>query len=114
MALLRASSRAGWRNVYPSAPVRSGTDTRWTNVSTHDQHTLGLRTDGTLWSWGFNPEERAAISRIRGVATVHDLTPPLALGVAPCVLGAVRRLPRQVRYSLPVLPILEVTFRSAD
>ena len=67
-----------------------------------------------LWSWGFNPEERAAISRIRGVATVHDLTPPLALGVAPCVLGAVRRLPRQVRYSLPVLPILEVTFRSAD
>jgi O-methyltransferase involved in polyketide biosynthesis len=67
-----------------------------------------------LWKWGFNSEERAAISMIPGVASVHDLIPPLALGVAPCVLGAVRRLPRQVRYSLPVLPVLEVTFRSAD
>ena len=69
---------------------------------------------GRLWSWGFNREERAAISTIPGVASVHDLTPPLALGVAPCLLGAVRRLPPQVRYSLPVLPILEVTFRAAD
>jgi O-methyltransferase involved in polyketide biosynthesis len=67
-----------------------------------------------LWSWGFDSEERTAISTIPGVASVHDLTPPLALGLAPCVLGAVRRLPRQVRYALPVLPILEVTFRSAD
>ena len=67
----------------------------------------------TLWSWGFNPDERAAIRAIPGVASVHDLTPPLAVGVAPGVLGFVRRLPRPVRYALPVLPILEVTFRGS-
>jgi hypothetical protein len=64
-----------------------------------------------LWSWVFNTEDRAAISAIPGVASVHDLTPPLALGVAPLVLGGVRRLPRRIRYSLPVFPVLEVTFR---
>ncbi len=67
-----------------------------------------------LWSWAFNSEERTAISAISGVASVNDLTPPLALGLAPCVLGAVRRLPRPVRYALPVLPVLAVTFRSTD
>jgi O-methyltransferase involved in polyketide biosynthesis len=67
-----------------------------------------------LWSWVFNSAERTAISTIPGVASVHDLTPPLAVGVAPGVLGAVRRLPRPVRYTLPVLPVLQVTFRSTD
>jgi O-methyltransferase involved in polyketide biosynthesis len=67
-----------------------------------------------LWSWVFDCEERAAIGAIPGVTSVHDLTPPVALGLAPCVLGAVRRLPRQVRYAFPVLPILEVTFGSTD
>ena len=66
----------------------------------------------SLWTWVFNSEERAAISAIPGVASIHDLTPPLALGLAPGLLGVVRRLPRQIRYALPVLPILEVTFRS--
>ncbi len=64
-----------------------------------------------LWTWGFNPEERAALSAIAGVARVRDLRPPVARHVAPCVLGAARLLPRRVRYSLPVLPILDVTFR---
>jgi O-methyltransferase involved in polyketide biosynthesis len=64
-----------------------------------------------LWSWLFNPEERAAISEIPGVARIRDLVPPLAPGIAPLVLGAVRRLPRRVRYALPVFPVLQVTFR---
>jgi hypothetical protein len=42
-----------------------------------------------LWSWAFKTEDRAAISAIPGVADVHDLTPPLALGVAPLVLCGV-------------------------
>jgi O-methyltransferase involved in polyketide biosynthesis len=62
-----------------------------------------------LWSWFFNSEERATISKIRGVAGIRDLVPPLALGVVPLALGAVRRLPRRVRYSLPVFPVLQVT-----
>lgn len=64
-----------------------------------------------LWSWLFNPEERAAIRQIRGAAGVRDLVPPLAPGVVPLALGAVRRLPRRVRYALPVFPVLQVTFR---
>ena len=64
-----------------------------------------------LWAWVFDLEERAAIGKIPGVADVRDLVPPLAPGVVPLALGAVRRLPRRVRYALPVLPILQVTFR---
>jgi O-methyltransferase involved in polyketide biosynthesis len=64
-----------------------------------------------LWSWVFNTEDREAISAIPGVTSVHDLTPPLPLGVAPLVLAGVRRLPRRMRYALPVGPVLEVTFR---
>ena len=64
-----------------------------------------------LWSWVFNAHERHALSRIPGVASMRDLTPPLAPGTAPLLLGAVRRLPRRVRYSLPVFPVLELTFR---
>jgi len=64
-----------------------------------------------LWTWVFNAGERAGIGAIRGVASVLDLTPPLALAGAPLLLGAVRRLPRRVRYALPVFPVLEVTFR---
>lgn len=65
-----------------------------------------------LWSWVFNPAERAAISEIRGVAEIRDLAPPPAPGLVPLTLGAIRRLPRRVRYALPVFPVLQVTSRS--
>ena len=58
----------------------------------------------------FNLEERETIRKIPGVAGIRDLVPPLALGVVPLALGAVRRLPRRVRYLLPVLPVIQVTF----
>jgi O-methyltransferase involved in polyketide biosynthesis len=64
-----------------------------------------------LWSWLFNAADRGSISQIRGVAAVHDLVPPLAPGVVPVFLRLVRCLPRRVRYVLPVLPVLQVTFR---
>lgn len=63
-----------------------------------------------LWTWLFDRDERAAIAAIPGVARLRDLSPPLALGLAPLVLGAVRRLPRGLRYALPVLPVLEAGF----
>jgi O-methyltransferase involved in polyketide biosynthesis len=66
-----------------------------------------------LWSWLFSPEERAAIRQIRGVAGIRDLVPPLAPGVMPLAVGAVRRLPRRVRYALPVFPVLQVKFRGS-
>ena len=64
-----------------------------------------------LWSWLFNPQERTAISEIPGVAGMRDLVPPLAPGMLPLTLRAVRCLPRKVRYALPVFPVLEVRFR---
>ncbi len=64
-----------------------------------------------LWSWLFNPGERAAISQIPGVAGIRDLVPPRALGMVPLTLRAVRRLPRRVRYALPVFPVVQVRFR---
>ena len=62
-----------------------------------------------LWSWLFSPQERAAIAALPGVAGIRDLAPPRALGVVPVTLRAVRRLPRRVRYALPVLPVLQVS-----
>lgn len=64
-----------------------------------------------LWSWVFSPHERDALTKVPGVASVRDLTPPLAPGTAPLLLGAVRRLPHRMRYSLPVFPVLELAFR---
>jgi O-methyltransferase involved in polyketide biosynthesis len=64
-----------------------------------------------LWSWLFNPAERTAISQIPGVAGIRDLVPPPAGGVVSLTLRAVRRLPRRVRYALPVLPVLQLRFR---
>jgi O-methyltransferase involved in polyketide biosynthesis len=64
-----------------------------------------------LWSWLFNPGEREAISQIPGVAGIRDLVPPRTRGMVPLTLRAVRRLPRRVRYALPVFPVLQVKFR---
>ena len=64
-----------------------------------------------LWSWSFTGQERAAISKIPGVAAIADLVPPRAIGIVPVTLGAVRLLPRRVRYALPVFPVLRVRFR---
>ena len=35
-------------------PIQVGTDTNWQSVSSGGSHTLALKTDGTLWSWGNN------------------------------------------------------------
>ena len=56
----------GWGGVYQgglglneggsenySSPVQVGTDTTWSNVS-QNRSTWATKTDGTLWSWGYN------------------------------------------------------------
>jgi len=63
-----------------------------------------------LWSWVFDERERSAIATISGVASLRDLRPPFALGIAPLAVCAVRCVPRNLRYSLPVLPVLEARF----
>jgi O-methyltransferase involved in polyketide biosynthesis len=64
-----------------------------------------------LWSWSFSAQERAAIAAIAGVADIEDLVPPRAPGLVPVTLRAVRRLPRRVRYALPVFPVVRLRFR---
>ena len=37
-----------------SSPVQVGADTDWSKVSAGDVHSLAIKTNGTLWSWGDN------------------------------------------------------------
>ena len=64
-----------------------------------------------LWTWLFNPGERAAISAIPGVEELRDLAPPLTPGVASVGIAVIRRLPTRLRYSLPVFSVLQARFR---
>lgn len=47
--------RLGLNNSIPlrSSPIQVGTDTNWSNVSAGDRHTIAVRNNGTLWSWGY-------------------------------------------------------------
>ncbi len=36
------------------SPVQIGTDTTWAWVSGGGSHTAGVKTNGTLWAWGYN------------------------------------------------------------
>ena len=35
-------------------PQQVGTDSTWVDISTGYLHTIGIKSDGTLWSWGYN------------------------------------------------------------
>ena len=93
----------GWSLVFDVVPERMLELVRRTSGRERDQAV-------ELWTWLFDLDERAAIAEIRGVARLRDLSPPLALGLTPLLLRAVRCLPRRLRYALPVLPVLEAQF----
>jgi hypothetical protein len=65
-----------------------------------------------LWTWLFNPGERAAISAIPRVEQLRDLPPPLKRGLASVAIAAIGRLPRRLRYSLPAFLVLQARFRA--
>lgn len=61
--------------VYRSSPVQTvsgGTD--WNTVSAGDNHTLGIKNDGTLWVWGWN-----AYGQLGNQSTTN-LSSPVQLG----------------------------------
>ena len=37
-----------------NAPAAAAAGTTWTAIAAGEYHSLGLRSDGTLWAWGFN------------------------------------------------------------
>lgn len=57
-----------------SIPVQIGTATDWKKVSTGSDHTLALKTDGTLWGWGANYRGQL------GDGTTINKTVPTRLG----------------------------------
>ncbi len=67
-----------------------------------------------LWTWLFNPGERAAVGAIPGVETLRDLAPPLSPGLAALGIAVIGRLPPRLRYSLPLIQVLEARFRAAS
>jgi O-methyltransferase involved in polyketide biosynthesis len=67
-----------------------------------------------LWTWLFNPGERAAIRATTGVEDLRDLAPPLTSGVTSLAIATIRLLPQRLRYSIPVFPILQASFRGAS
>ena len=67
-----------------------------------------------LWTWLFNPGERAAIRAIPGVEQLRDVAPPLTSGVTSLAIAAIGLLPQRLRYSMPVFAILRARFRAAS
>lgn len=65
-----------------------------------------------LWRWLFDAHERAAVRAIPGVEELRDLPPPLKGGLVSLGIAGIGRLPRRLRYSLPVFQVLQARFRA--
>ncbi len=51
-------------------PTQIGTETNWAQITTGRQHSIGIKTDGTLWTWGFGDN-----SALGDGTTITKLTP---------------------------------------
>ena len=52
----------GSDETYHSTPQRIGSDTNWTDISVGFQFSEALRSDGSLWTWGFNGNHQLGYS----------------------------------------------------
>jgi len=50
-------------------PAQVGISTNWAQVSAGSQHSLAIRADGTLWSWGFNGNAATGLGTVTGSQT---------------------------------------------
>ena len=64
-------------NAHPT-PVQIGTDTTWSTVKAGNSYTSALKTDGTLWAWGYNEQgqlgDGTTIDRHAPVQILYTLT----------------------------------------
>jgi len=62
-----------------NAPVQAGVGNTWKIISAGGQFSLALKTDGTLWSWGFNDLGRLGQGTSDG-ATTHNVPTQIGSG----------------------------------
>ncbi len=48
------------------SPVQIGTATNWSSISAGDHHSMAIKTDGTLWTWGNNDEGQFGTNNTSG------------------------------------------------
>jgi uncharacterized repeat protein (TIGR03803 family) len=63
-------------NSHPT-PTQVGTATTWTHVVTHGYHIIAIRSDGTLWGWGYN-----SYGQVGNGTTTTVLPTPVQIGTA--------------------------------
>jgi len=66
---------------YSSPVMVSGGGTDWAKVSCGYDHTVAIKTDGTLWTWGWNTNGQLAL----GVSSSYYITPMLVPTSGPWV-----------------------------
>jgi alpha-tubulin suppressor-like RCC1 family protein len=60
--------------VFRSSPTQVGTDTNWRSAFSGWQHSLAIRSDNTLWSWGWNDDGQG------GDNTIISRSSPVQIG----------------------------------
>ena len=64
----------------PEAPKRIGSESNWCQVATMLSHAAALKTDGTLWTWGYN--------RAGGLGQSDSLLQTAVQAAAPVQIGS--------------------------
>ena len=57
-----------------SSPIQIGSDTNWSVISCGNYHSVGVKTDGTMYSWGFNSNGQL------GLGDVTNRSSPVQIG----------------------------------